>query len=51
MLFLRTGNYKILTELVWAKVMVWKYPVSIVVTDPTYFKAAGLLGAAAPAAF
>ncbi|KAL5373759.1 hypothetical protein DPSP01_012451 [Paraphaeosphaeria sporulosa] len=31
----------------WAKFMTWKYPVEIVVTNPTSFKAAGAVEAAA----
>jgi hypothetical protein len=30
----------------WARFMTWRYPVDIVVTDPTVFKAAGVVGAA-----
>jgi len=30
----------------WAKIMEWKYPVNVVITDPGFFKAAGIVGAA-----
>ena len=32
---------------VWGRVMEWKYPVEIVITNPKLFRAAGLVEAAA----
>lgn len=43
----QSGRTSWLTISGWAKFMTWKYPVEIVITSPTAFKAAGAVEAAA----